>query len=123
MACETPVNDGRRRSPEAPGDRNIEAAIGSCAGGASITVRVIPRAGSSQIAGVRNGALLMRLAAAPLEGAANEALVSLLARILQIAPRNITIAAGHHSRNKRVVVQGMDPSTLREKLSRAFQGN
>jgi uncharacterized protein (TIGR00251 family) len=63
-------------------------------------VRVIPRAGRTEIAGVRDGAVLVRLAAAPVEGAANAELIDLLARILRIPKRDITIVSGERSRSK-----------------------
>jgi uncharacterized protein len=88
-----------------------------CPGGAAVAVRVIPRAGASAVAGFRNGALLVRLAAAPVEGAANAALVSLLAHTFRVAPRQITIVAGTRRRDKRVTIEGAAPSTLRQALS------
>ena len=88
----------------------------ACPGGAAVAVRVIPRAGASAVAGFRNGALLVRLAAAPVEGAANAALVSLLARTFGVAPRQITIVAGSRRRDKRVSVGGADPLTLQQIL-------
>jgi uncharacterized protein YggU (UPF0235/DUF167 family) len=112
----------RKRSPDAPpAADDLESAVTACAGGAAIAIRVVPRAGASTIAGTRNGALLVRLAAAPVEGAANAALVSLLARTLQTAPRNITITAGHHSRDKRLSVTGADPVAVRDTLSRVVR--
>jgi uncharacterized protein YggU (UPF0235/DUF167 family) len=111
------MNDGRRRSPEltsSPAD--LESAVTARPGGAALAVRVIPRAGSSRIAGTRNGAILVRVAAAPVEGAANAALVSLISAALGVAPRNISITRGHHSRNKQVTITGADASTLRQIL-------
>ena len=109
----------RKRSPETPprtGD--LESAVTACPGGAAIAVRVVPRAGASAVAGTRNSAVLVRLAAAPVEGAANAALVSLLAQTLHVAPRTIAIVSGHRRRDKRVTVEGADPVALRALLSR-----
>jgi uncharacterized protein (TIGR00251 family) len=75
--------------------------------GVAFAVRVVPRAGRTQVAGVRGDALLVRLAAPPVEGAANEALVAFLARIFDRPKRDVTIASGHASRDKRVVVAGL----------------
>jgi uncharacterized protein len=114
---------GPKRSPEAPAEaRDLDAAVTACPGGAAIAVRVVPRAGASRIAGTRNGAVLVRLAAAPVEGAANAALVSLLARALQITPRKITIVSGHRGRDKRLSVAGANPAALREALDRLVRG-
>jgi len=71
-----------------------------------VDVRVIPRAKKTELAGVREGAVLIRLAAAPVEGAANQVLVDFLAAVLAIPRRNVTIVSGEHSRRKRVSISG-----------------
>ena len=73
-----------------------------------IDVRVMPRAGRSEVAGMRDGALLVRLAAAPVDGAANAELIDLIARALHIPKRDISIVRGERSRNKRVRIAGMN---------------
>ena len=75
---------------------------------ADIDVRVMPRAGRSEVAGLRDGALLVRLAAAPVDGAANAELIDLIARALHIPKRDVTIVRGERSRNKRVRIAGMN---------------
>ena len=75
--------------------------------GVSFAVRVIPRAGRTAIAGVRGDALVVRLAAPPVEGAANAALVNYLAERLDMPRRNIEIRSGHASRDKRVALAGI----------------
>ena len=85
------------------------------ASGVFLDVRVIPRAAKSQIAGRRNGALLVRLNAPPVDGAANAELVELLAHVLGFPRRNIEIVSGHRSRAKRVRITGVT-STEVEKL-------
>lgn len=84
---------------------------------AALQVRVIPRAGRTAIAGRRGDALLIRLAAAPVEGAANEALIDLLSDTLAVPRRSISIAAGRRSRDKRIEIDGLDPDTLERRLS------
>ena len=69
---------------------------------------MIPRAGRSGVAGLRDGALLVRLAAAPVDGAANAELIALLAKTLHIPKRDITIVAGERSRSKRIRIAGVD---------------
>ncbi|MEO8681214.1 MAG: DUF167 domain-containing protein [Vicinamibacterales bacterium] len=71
-----------------------------------IDIRVIPRAGRSGIAGLRDEALLVRLAAAPVDGAANDELIQVLARALDIPKRSIEIVSGERSRSKRVRIAG-----------------
>ncbi len=85
----------------------------------ALDVRVIPRAGRSAIAGVRDGAVLVRLAAAPVGGAANAELIDLLARTLRIPKRDITIVSGERSRSKRVRVAGMNPGAVTACLAEA----
>ena len=75
---------------------------------ADLDVRVIPRAGRSGIAGLREGALLVKLAAAPVDGAANQELIALLAKALRIPKRDITIVLGERARTKRVRIAGLD---------------
>jgi uncharacterized protein (TIGR00251 family) len=85
--------------------------------GASFAVRVVPRAGRTQVAGIRGDALLVRLAAPPVEGAANDALVALLAGLFDRPRRDVSIASGHASRDKRVVIAGAAPDTVRARLA------
>jgi uncharacterized protein YggU (UPF0235/DUF167 family) len=67
--------------------------IQSVGSGIVIEVRVIPRAGRSELAGVRGDSLLVRLEAAPVDGAANAALTGLLAAALGVPKRAVTIVA------------------------------
>lgn len=81
-----------------------------------LDIRVIPRAGRSGFAGLRDGALVVKLAAAPVDGAANDALIALLAKALGIARRDITIVSGERSRSKRVRIAGVDREQALHKL-------
>jgi uncharacterized protein len=78
--------------------------------GVVVSVRVVPRAPVSRIDGVRAGALLVRLQAAPVDGAANDALVAVLADALGVPRRHVTILSGARSRDKRVHVRGISVS-------------
>ena len=71
----------------------------------------MPRAGRSGFAGMRHGALLVRLAAAPVDGAANAELIALVARALHLPKRDITIVSGERSRSKRIRVANIDRAT------------
>ena len=75
-------------------------------------VRVVPRASKSGVAGEHGGALRVRVAAPPVEGAANEELVRTLARALGVAPRAVEIVGGLSSKNKRVRVHDADAERL-----------
>ena len=79
----------------------------SQADGVTIDVRVIPRAGRSGVAGTRDGAVLVRLAAAPVDGAANVALVSVLADAFDVPKRHVAIVSGERARQKRVRLTGV----------------
>ena len=85
--------------------------------GIIIDVRVIPRAGKSGIAGTRDGALLVRLSAPPVEGAANAELIEVLAKTLGLPKRAVTLVSGERSRLKRVRVAGVTVEDARRKLS------
>ena len=65
--------------------------IRGVAGGVAIDVRVIPRAGRSGVAGVRGDALLVRLNAPPIDGAANAELVDVIASALAVPRRAVSI--------------------------------
>jgi uncharacterized protein len=81
-----------------------------------ITVRVIPRAGRSEVAGTRDGALLVRLNAPPVEGAANEELIQVIAKALRVPKGAVTIVSGERSRTKRVRVAGVDADHVASRL-------
>ncbi len=73
----------------------------------SILARVIPRAPRTELSGIRNGALLVRLAAPPVDDAANDALLDFFARLLKCPRRSVELASGARSRDKRVRVTGV----------------
>jgi len=84
--------------------------------GVLITVRVVPRASRSGVAGTRDGALLVRLNAAPVEGAANAELIDVIAETLGVPKRAVSIAAGDRSRRKTVHVSGVTVEQVRGAL-------
>ena len=90
--------------------------IESTPGGVVINVRVIPRAGRSGLAGTRDNALLVRLNAPPVEGAANAELLDVLSDILHVPKRALTIVSGERSRSKRVLVSGLDIAAVERRI-------
>jgi uncharacterized protein (TIGR00251 family) len=84
------------------------------ASGVRFPVRLQPRASSNEIAGLQGEALKVRVTAPPVDGAANDALVALLARRLGVARGRVTIISGPASRNKMVEVAGIDPQAILE---------
>jgi uncharacterized protein (TIGR00251 family) len=93
--------------------------IHSSIDGILIEIRVIPRAGRSGVAGTREGALLVRLNAPPVEGAANAELIELMAGVLGVPKRTVSLAGGERSRRKRVRISGITEAEAHSKL-RAF---
>ena len=91
-----------------PGPQALPPFVAPAAAGCTLRVRVIPRAGRTTIAGEREGALLVRLAAAPVDGEANDALLDALAGWLRVPRRALTLASGARSRDKRIDVAGLD---------------
>jgi uncharacterized protein (TIGR00251 family) len=75
--------------------------------GITFPVRVQPRAFRSGLAGAVDGVLRIRLAAPPVDGEANEELVNLLAKLLDIPRRQVEIISGQKSKNKVVRVTGI----------------
>src|ERR671916_2278747 len=75
-------------------------------GAISFAVRVVARASRSEVAGEHDGALRVRIAAPPVEGAANEELARTLARALGVPSRAVEIMSGHASKTKLVRVAG-----------------
>lgn len=83
-----------------------------------IDVRVIPRAGRSGIAGMRGDALLVRLNAPPVDGAANAELIEVLADALGVPKRAVSIVSGERSRQKRVRIDGVTTDMLNSAVPR-----
>ncbi len=82
-------------------------------GGVRVSVHVQPRAARTEIAGVHGRALKVHLQAAPVDGAANEALVAELARHFGLPRRAVRIVSGHAARAKVVELDGVDAATVR----------
>lgn len=96
--------------------------IQSTADGVVLDVRVIPRAGKSGVAGTRGDALLVRLHAPPVEGAANAELVEVIAAALDVPKRAVSIVGGERARHKRVAVSGIGAASASERLRRLVPG-
>jgi uncharacterized protein (TIGR00251 family) len=73
---------------------------------------VTPRASKNAVEGFRDGALIVRVTAPPVDSAANEAVIELLAKALGIAKRRVTIVRGSTGRNKVVDVEGVPQDQL-----------
>jgi hypothetical protein len=85
--------------------------------GVRIDVRVMPRSPRTSVGGMREGRLLVRVTAAPVDQAANEAVIRALADALGVPRRAIAIAAGAQSRNKSIEITGSDMGALQARLA------
>lgn len=94
----------------------IADAIGWHAAGSVLSVVVTPRSGVSTANGVEAGCLRVRLAAPPVNGAANKALVRFLAELARVAPSRVRIVAGASGRRKRVLFARVTMNELAERL-------
>jgi hypothetical protein len=84
--------------------------------GLALRVHVQPRASREGLAGERDGALVVRVSAPPVAGAANEALVRVLGQALGVPKTAVRIARGASGRSKLVTVAGLDAATARRRL-------
>ncbi|HEX4950349.1 MAG TPA: DUF167 domain-containing protein [Blastocatellia bacterium] len=73
----------------------------------TFTVRAQPRAARSAVAGEVEGALKIKVAAPPVEGAANEELIRFLAQVFAVPRRAITIQSGATAKNKIIRIDGL----------------
>lgn len=81
-------------------------------GSVRFAVRVQPRASRSEIVGVHGDAMKIRLSAPPVDGAANAALVELIAEVLGVGRRAVRIVSGESSRSKVVEVEGVTAAAV-----------
>jgi uncharacterized protein len=80
-------------------------------------VRLQPRARRDEIVGERAGAILIRVAAPPIDGKANDALCRLLAKRVGVAPSNVRVLRGQSARDKVVRIEGLDEAAVRAALA------
>jgi uncharacterized protein len=90
--------------------------IHATAAGVELDVRVIPRARKTEVCGERNGALLVRVAAPPVEGAANEALIAFFSGALRVPRRDVQIVSGGRGRQKRIAIAGVTRAAIHDAL-------
>lgn len=85
-------------------------------GGIRLQLLIQPRASISEVVGLHDGRVKIRLAAPPVEGAANEALLKFLAKALNVSPTAVVIASGATGRRKVVRVEGVSADQARHSL-------
>lgn len=84
--------------------------------GAELAVLVQPRASRTRVAGEHDGRLKIALAAPPVDGEANAALVEFLSDTLGVRKADVTLLDGETSRRKRLAVRGVAPAEIVVKL-------
>jgi uncharacterized protein len=94
--------------------------VATHAHGSVLSVLVVPRAGRSSIEQLADGTVQVRVAAPPVDGAANAALLRLLADLLDVPRRRLEIITGASSRRKRIVIAGMAPDELETRIQAAL---
>lgn len=87
-----------------------------------LSVRIVPRASRDVVAGMRGDELLVRVTAPPVDGAANEALIRVLARRLGLAKGALRIVSGRTSKLKVVEIEGVDRAEVTRRLSAVAGG-
>jgi uncharacterized protein len=85
--------------------------------GVTIPIRALPRARRTALDGVIDGALRVRLAAPPVEGAANKAILQYLAEVLGVPKRDLDLVSGEQGRHKLVRVRGLSSDEVRQRLA------
>jgi hypothetical protein len=88
--------------------------------GVRLHLLIQPRASVSEVTGLHDGRIRIRLAAPPVEGAANKALLKLLAKALGVPLTALTLTKGSSGRRKEVIVSGIPLEKARQVL---LQGN
>jgi uncharacterized protein (TIGR00251 family) len=97
---------------------NDELELREAGGAVRFAVRVTPRASRAAITGVHAGALKVSLTAPPVEGAANAALIELLADALDVPKRAVRIEHGDHNRQKTISIEGITAAQLQALVPR-----
>jgi hypothetical protein len=85
--------------------------------GAALAIRVTPRSSKNEISEVlHDGTIRIRLIAPPVEGKANDALITFLSDVLDIPRSNIEIVAGETGRDKLVSILGLDAEAVHSRI-------
>jgi uncharacterized protein (TIGR00251 family) len=85
--------------------------------GVLLAVKLQPRASKNEIAGLLGGELRIKVTAPPVDAAANEALVRLLAETLDCPRGKVELIRGHTSRHKTLKLHGLDAAEVAAKLA------
>jgi len=83
-------------------------------------IRVQPRSSRNRVAGAVEGVLRLQVSAPPVEGAANQAVVALLAELLGVRLHRVRLVSGDRARRKIVEIETPDPPGLAEKVAQTI---
>jgi uncharacterized protein (TIGR00251 family) len=100
----------------------VAAIVSEHDAGAVLVVMVTPRAGKTGIVRIEADAVRIRLAAAPVDGAANAALLRYLADVLDRPRSSLRLLGGETGRRKRVLVTGLSPAELTRRIEQITGG-
>ena len=92
------------------------------AAGVELQLLVQPRASRDQLVGVLGDALKVRLAAPPVEGAANAACCAYFAKLCSLPKGRVTLVAGETSRHKRLLLEGAEPAAVAAAIEAVLGG-
>jgi uncharacterized protein (TIGR00251 family) len=88
--------------------------------GVTLAVHVVPRSARTEIVGIHGEALRIRLSAPPAKGAANAALIALVAKTLGVPQRRVEIVSGPTSRRKVLAVSGISREAAERRLAQSL---
>ena len=91
--------------------------------GLTFDIQVIPHASRAELVGVQDSALKVKVTAPPVEGAANEACIKLLAKELGLKKSQMEISSGAKSRKKTVMIKDISKGMLQSKINDVCQDN
>jgi uncharacterized protein len=86
--------------------------IRETAAGLEVRIHVQPRARRSELCGIHNGALKLKVLAPPVDDAANRAIIEFFSSLLDISKSSIRITSGQKSRDKTLLIQGLSRKTF-----------
>ena len=86
-------------------------------GGTEIIFWVQPRSSKNKIVGIHGDAVKIAITAPPVDGKANAAIIKFLSKLFGVSKSSVEIISGDTGRNKRVVVAGLTPDEVREKMN------
>lgn len=90
--------------------------VAAVAEGIRLALHIQPGASRSELAGMHGGALKIRVAAPPVDGAANHELIRFLAALLGVPRSRVSVVSGRSARRKTVIVHGITAPEARRKL-------